>query len=120
MSSEDGFREPVYKRGLLEKAKSEQTPVTETETSDDGRTTRIHAIQETDGEAYRAMIRCYEPSDSPPTVQFAKSYWDADAKVLRDWSNMATGRLGGPQDLPAWESIFTVFNAALNEFNRAD
>lgn len=117
-SSEDGFNEPVYKRDLLEEAKDAQEPVTEIETTDDGLTTRVHAIQEYDGTAYRAMIKHYERSDGPPRVQFAKTRWNSDAKVMRDWSDMATGRLSGPQDLPSWESLFTVFNAALGEFNR--
>jgi len=110
--------EPIYKRELLEKAKEVQEPVTEIEVSDDGRTTRVHAIQEFDGVAWRALIRHYEPSDGQPSVSFAKSYHDSDAKVMRDWSSLATGRLSGPQDLPSWESLFTVFNAALGKFNR--
>jgi len=109
---------PTYKRDLLEKAKDAQEPVTEVEVNDSGSTTRVHAIQEYDGTAYRVMIKQYHGSDSPPDVEFARSRWDSDARVMRDWSPLATGRLGGPQDLPSWESLFTVFNAALGVYNR--
>jgi hypothetical protein len=117
-SSEDGFREPVYKRDLLEDAKDAEEPVTEVEVSDSGRTTRVHAIQECDGVAYRAQITVDEKGESPPSIQFGRTYWDSDAKVMREWLSLATGRLSGPQNLPAWESLFTVFNAALGAFNR--
>jgi hypothetical protein len=112
------YREPIYKRELLEEAKDAQEPVTKVEVSDKGRTTRVHAIQEYDGVAWRVMIRHYSESDDPQSVSFSKSYHDSDVKVMRDWSGMATGRLSGPQDLPSWESMFTVFNAAMHEFNR--
>lgn len=121
MSEQDvggSYREPIYKRDLLEKAKDAQEPVTEVEVSDKGRTTRIHAIQEYDGVAWRVLIRQFSESDDPPSVSFCKSYHDSDVKVMRDWSSLATGRLNGPQDLPSWESLFTVFNAALHEYNR--
>lgn len=110
--------EPIYKRDLLEKAKEAQEPVTEIDVSDKGRTTRVHAIQEYDGVAWRAMIRYHDHSDDPPSVKFAKSYHDSEAKAHREWWSLATGRLSGPQDLPSWESLFTVFNAALGVYNR--
>lgn len=109
-------KEPLYQRELLEKAKGAQEPVTNVE--DDGDTIRVHAIQEYDGTAWRAMIRAYRPSDSPPSVSFAESHWEADHKTMREWSALATGRLSGPQRLPRWESLFTVFNSALGEYKR--
>lgn len=114
----DEIDRPVYKRELLEEAKESQEPVTEVDVSDTGRTTRVHAIQEYDGVAYRAQITVHKGSDSPPGVQFGKCYWDSDVGVMRDWTSLATGRLSGPQDLPSWESLFTVFNSALGLYNR--
>lgn len=107
---------PTYKRDLLEDAKDTEEPVTEVEITDDERTVRVHAIQEADGVAYRAQIEEYLPSDSDASVSFARSRWNSDAKVFRDWSPLATGALSGPQDLSSWESLFTVFNAALDEY----
>lgn len=112
------YREPVYKRDLLEEAKQAEEPVTEIEVSDEGRTTRVHAIQEYGGTAWRVMIRHYSASENSASVSFAKSHHQSDAKVMRDWTDMATGRLSGPKDLPSWESLFTVFNIALHEYNR--
>lgn len=116
--SEQGYPEPIYKRDLLEEAKDAAEPVTEVDVSDNGRTTRVHAIQESDGVAYRAQITSREGSDSPPSVSFGESHWDSDVKTMRKWSSLATGALTGPQNLSRWESLFTVFNAALSEFNR--
>lgn len=116
--SESKRPRPAYKRELLEEAKDAQTPVTEVDVSENGHTTRVHAIQEYDGVAYRAQITHDDRSDSPPGVQFGKSHWDSDVGVMRDWSSLATGSLSGPQDLPAWESLFTVFNATLGVYNR--
>lgn len=107
---------PTYKRELLEESKGAQEPVTEVEYSEDGHTLRVHAIQEYDGVAYRAMIRSDARSDSDPTVSLARSRWESDVGQLRDWTALATGRLSGPKDLPAWESLFTVFNAALGAY----
>lgn len=118
MSENGTYCEPIYQRELLEEAKDAQEPVTEVEVSDNGRTTRIHAIQEYDGVAWRVMIRNHSESDDPPSVSLCKSHHDSEVKVMRDWSSMATGRLSGPKDLPSWESIFTVFNAALHEYNK--
>lgn len=109
---------PAYKRGLLEKAKEAEEPVTEVDVSKSGHVTRVHAIQEYDGVAYRAQITYDERSDSPPRVKFGRSRWDSEVGVLADWSSLATGSLPGPQNLPAWESLFTVFNSALGLFNR--
>jgi hypothetical protein len=118
MAEQSTRTRPTYKRELLEEAKDATIPVTEVNVSKSGHTTRVHAIQESDGGAYRAQITHDERSDSPPRVQFEKCYWDSDVAVMQDWSSLATGSLPGPQDLPSWESMFTVFNAALRVYNR--
>jgi hypothetical protein len=118
MTEQSTQTRPTYKRELLEEAKDAKTPVTEVNVSQSGHTTRIHAIQEYDGDAYRAQITHDERSDSPPNVQFGKSYSDSDVPVMQDWSSLATGSLPGPRDLQSWKSLFTVFNAALSVYNR--
>jgi hypothetical protein len=114
----DPYPEPIHKRDLLEAAKSVAEPVTEVEVIHNGSSTHIHAIQECDGVAWMVMIRHHSEFDDPASVSFAKSYHNSKSKQLRRWSDMATGALSGPKDLPSWESIFTVFNAALGQFNR--
>jgi hypothetical protein len=118
MTEQSTRTRPTYKRELLEEAKNTKIPVTEVNVSKSGHKTRVHALQDYDGEAYRAQITHDERSDSPPKVQFEKCYWDSDVAVMQDWSSLATGRLSGPQDLPSWESLLTVFNAALRVYNR--
>jgi len=109
---------PAYKRDLLREAIDTHEPVTEVDTAVDGAVVRVHAIQEYDGVAYRAAIKNDERSDQDPSVSFARSRWNSESYILRDWSSLATGALSGPQHLPAWESLFTVFNAALGVYNR--
>jgi len=117
-AEEIGRQRPSYMRELLEEAKEVQEPVTEIEWTDEDRTVRVHAIQEHDGVAHRVLIKDHRRFDDGPTVSFAVSRWDSKLGVLRDWSKQATGRLGGPKALGAWERYFTVFNAALGVFNR--
>lgn len=103
---------------LVEKAIESQEPVSDFEWRRDGEELRIDAVQEFDGTAWRASIEYREWSDGSPSVSFSKCQPQADHEHFRGWTAMATGRLSGPQNLPAWESLFTVFNAALHEFNR--
>jgi hypothetical protein len=118
MTEQSTRTRPSYKRELLEDAKDAEIPVTEVNVNESGNATRVHAIQECDGDAYRVQITYDERVDSPPSVQFGRCYWDADVAVMRDWSSLATGSLAGPYDLASWESLFTVFNAALRVYNR--
>jgi hypothetical protein len=118
MTKQSTGTRPTYKRELLEEAKNAKAPVTEIDVSESGHTTHVHAIHECEGVAYRAQITHDEHSESPPNVQFGKSYYYSDVPVMQDWSSIATGSLPGPQKLPSWESLFTVFNAALSVYNR--
>lgn len=119
MSETTQQNRPTYKYDLLQEAKFVQEPVTEVEINNEWEESviRVHAIQEYNGTAWRCLIEDGR-GDGDPRVSFAKSYWDSDVDVLRDWSRLATGRLSGSQELPAWESLFAVFNAALGEYQR--
>jgi hypothetical protein len=55
--------------------------------------------------------------DITPSVSFAKSYPTLDSRAMQEWTSLATGRLGGPQKLGPWESLFTVFNEALSFYH---
>ena len=110
--------EPYYKHELVEKAMAAQEPVSEVEWSDDERTLRVFAIQEVDGTAWFASIEDYLPGDGSPSVDFKSCYPHSEHRTFRKWTSLATGRLTGPQKLPDWESIFTVFNVALSAYTR--
>lgn len=55
--------------------------------------------------------------ESTPSVSFHKCYPTSRAEIMQSWSPLATGRLSGPKELPAWEALFTVFNAALQAYH---
>lgn len=113
----------VIHQDLIEKARDAEQPVTEVIDEKYAHRTIYRAAQFRDGVVWRADIDTVddrEEFDSTPSVKFSKCCPDSDVKVLRDWSPLATGRLSGPQDLPAWEALFTVFNAVLHEYNDKD
>lgn len=112
-----GRPRPTYKRELLEEAKDADGPITEVDWSDSKRRVNVNAIWAHDGVAYRVEITAHPEFDSDPQVSFARSHYDSDAGVMRDWSSLATGRLSGPQDLASWSALFTVFKHAQAEFN---
>lgn len=109
----------VYVEHLVERAKEAEEPVTEISREMDTRPL-YHAVQEHDGTAWRVTIDTGDirpEYDSTPHVTFARCFPDAEWEAMREWSSLATGRLSGPQSLPAWESLFTVFNAALRLYH---
>jgi hypothetical protein len=106
---------PVYCRHLVEMATGAQEPVTEVD--DTGSRVHYRAVQERDGKVWFVEITDGEYYDEP-NVAFRRSVPDSEAEILRKWTSLATGRLSGPQQLPAWEAIFTVFNAALGLYQK--
>ena len=99
---------------FVEHAMRSEEPVTETRSSGEDRTIYSAAQYDPDAEmCWRADIAHDTRSDGSPRVTFSKCRPTADHETLRDWSPLATGRLSGPQRLPAWEALFTVFNTVL-------
>lgn len=107
---------PVVHEDLIDRAKATETPVAVTE--DKRHRVICRAAQEADGVVWLAKIEHSERADGAPSVGFQRCHIGADHNSLRKWSSVATGRLSGPQRLPAWERLFTVFSAALHEYNR--
>ena len=104
---------------FVERAMQSEEPVTETRSSGGSRT--IYSAAQYDPETmvcWRADIAHDLRTDGSPHVRFSKCRPTADHEILRDWSPLATGRLSGPQCLPAWEALFTVFSAALTFYHQ--
>ncbi len=116
-------REPfIYEEELVYDAVESDEPVTKISRTSDHRTL-YHAFHEVDGTCWRATIDTLderEEYDSTPRVKFSRCSPDADLAMLREWTDLATGRLSGPQTLPEWESLFTVFNVALGLYHQDD
>lgn len=104
---------PYTDRDLLREALDEQEPVTKVEERSDGAVVHVAAIQEYDGTAYRCTLTHDERSGNEPRVSFYQAHWNSSAEIIQGWSPLATGCLSGPQHLGRWESLFTVFNAAI-------
>lgn len=105
---------------FVDRAMRSQEPVTEIREVGEHRRIYSAAQYDRDSEAvWRADIDAvHHPDyDATPSVGFAKSYPTSDTRVLQKWTPLATGRLGGPQKLGPWESLFTVFNAALSVYH---
>ena len=112
---------PLY-QDLIDEAQESEEPVTVVSEVSDHRHV-YRAAYEVDGTVWRADIDTVderEKFDSTPSVKFARCYPDSDADIMREWSSLATGRLSGPQKLPAWESLFVVFNAVLGLYTREE
>jgi len=107
--------------GFVNQAMRSQEPVTDIREVGDYR--RIYSAAQYDpdsGAVWRADIDAdhHGEYDTTPTVSFAKSFLESNAESMQTWTEIATGRLGGPQKLEPWESLFTVFNAALDLYQR--
>ena len=104
---------------FVDRAMRSQEPVTEIREVGEHRRIYSAAQYDPDNETiWRADIDAdHHPDyDSTPSVTFAKSYPTSDAQALQEWTVLATERLGGPQKLGPWESLLTVFNAALGVY----
>lgn len=107
-----------YLQELVERALEAEEPVVRVDHADHSRT--YHAAMQYENIVYRVTIDTIDDRDeydSDPQVTFAKCYPDAELDVLRRWTNVATGRLYGPQHLEVWERLFTAFNAALGSYH---
>lgn len=112
---------PMLYPEFVDRAMRSQEPVTEIREVGEHRS--IYSAAQYDsgtGVVWRADIDADHHPDyeHEPTVKFSKCHPTSSAEIMQKWSALATGRLGGPQQLGAWESLFTVFNAALELFNR--
>lgn len=106
---------------IVDRAMRSEEPLTEIrEFGDDGRIYSAVNYDPEDEVAWRADIDAdHNPDyDSIPSVKFSKCRPTADSEALQQWTPLATGALGGPQELPDWEALFTVFNEALDLYNR--
>lgn len=107
---------------LVDRAMRSQEPVADHEWIGDHRFIVRAAQFDPDTETvWRANIDVdtHPEYDTPPSVGFSKCYPLATEDWLQTWTALATGRLSGPQKLPAWETMFVVFNAALTEYHAA-
>lgn len=106
---------------LVDRAMRSQEPVTEVREIGEYRRTYTAVQYDPKTETvWRAYIDADHHPDyeSSPSVHFSKCHPTSSAKIMQKWTSLATGRLSGPQGLSAWESLFTVFNAALGVYNR--
>lgn len=106
---------------IVDRAMRSQEPVTEIREVGEHR--RIYSAVQYDPDdevAWRSDIDAdlHPDYDTTPSVKFSKCHPTASSETLQQWTSLATGRLSGPQDLPHWESLFTVFNVALGLYNR--
>lgn len=106
---------------FVDRAMRSQEPVREIRESGEHR--RIYSAAQYDPSSevvWRADISADHHPDyeTTPSVKFSKCYPTSSAEGMQKWTALATGRLSGPQDLEPWESLFTVFNAALGLYNR--
>lgn len=105
---------------FVDRAMRSQEPVNEIREVGEHR--RIYSAAQYDpdsGAVWRADIDVdHHPDyDATPSVGFAKSYPTSNSRVLQQWTPLGTGRLGGPQKLGPWKSLFTVFDAALSLYH---
>lgn len=106
---------------FVERAMNSQEPVTRIDECGEYRTRYESAQYDPNEEiVWRCSITydSHPENDSEPSVEFNRAMPKAEVNTLQKWSSVATGRLSGPQKLGSWESMFTVFNAALGLFNR--
>lgn len=104
---------PVICQDLIRDAQQSETAVTQIEERKS--TTIVRAAEERDGVVYRCNLDHDDRTDSPASVRFAKCRPEHESEHFRDWSPLATGRLFGPQKLPEWDALLSVFCAAKEE-----
>ena len=104
--------------GFVERAMNSHDPVTEIRSLGDTRKVYSAAYYDQGTETcWRADIDHDPRWDGGAGVSFSRCSPTADHGTLRDWSPLATGSLSGPQKLPAWRRMFTVFDAVREFFD---
>ena len=103
---------------FVERAMNADGPVTEIRPVGDTRAVYSAAQYDDETETcWRADIDHDARWDGGANVKFARCNPLADHEFVRDWTPLATGSLSGPQKLAAWQSLFAVFDAAVEFFN---
>lgn len=103
---------------FVDRAMRSREPVTEIREVGSERRVYSAAYYDPSGECcWRADIDHDPAWDSGPSVTFAKCWPTAEHESVQDWSPLATGRLSGPQKLPAWRALFEVFEAVVEFFD---